>query len=67
MLNMSYPVRPWHGSRRGDPFSALDAVQERMARAFGDAFGGVFGRTAWHPDIDIDEEQDGWTSPSGSW
>jgi HSP20 family protein len=60
---MSYPVRPWRGrgGYRRDPFAALDAVQERMSRVFGEALAGYRGRTPmWHPDIDVDETADGW-------
>jgi HSP20 family protein len=60
---MSYPVRPWRGRgmARFDPYGAFDAMQERFNRMFGDALTGYRGRTPmWHPDVDIDETDDGW-------
>jgi HSP20 family protein len=61
---MSYPVRPsWRaqGGGRRDPFASLEAMQERFNRMLGDAITGYRGRTPlWHPDIDIDESEDGW-------
>jgi HSP20 family protein len=36
-------------------------MQQRMNRMLGDAFTGYRGRTPpWHPDVDIDENDDGW-------
>jgi HSP20 family protein len=60
---MSYPVRPWRGRGGGrrDPFAALDAMQERMSRMFGETLTGFRGRTPmWHPDLDVDETADAW-------
>jgi HSP20 family protein len=59
---MSYPVRPWRGrGSRRDPFAALDAMQDRMSRMFGESLTGFRGRTPmWHPDLDVDETADGW-------
>jgi HSP20 family protein len=61
---MSYPERSsWHGQGGGrrDPFASLEAVQDRVNRLLGDAITGYRGRTPlWHPDIDIEETDDGW-------
>jgi HSP20 family protein len=61
---MSYPVRRRSTAPpaiRRDPFAALEAVQERLNRLFGDAFTGYRGRTPfWHPDVDVSEADDGW-------
>src|SRR6266508_5482584 len=61
---MSYPVRRRSTAPpaiRRDPFAALEAVQERLNRLFGDAFTGYRGRTPfWHPDVDVSEVDDGW-------
>jgi HSP20 family protein len=36
----------------------LEAFQNRMARTFGGSY--LAERAAWHPDVDVDEESDGW-------
>ena len=38
-----------------------DAMQDRVSRMLEEAFGGYRGRgPTWHPDLDIDENEDGW-------
>jgi HSP20 family protein len=59
---MSDPVRPWQarGASRHDPFAALEALQNRLSRTFGYTFGSGPEQGRWHPDVDLEEDGDGW-------
>jgi HSP20 family protein len=59
---MTYPVRQWRTSGVArDPFGTLESMQHGLSRLFDNALPGYLSPGAvWHPDVDVDETDDGW-------
>lgn len=60
---MSYPVRRWDWARPlqdWDPFRDIATARGELARVLG-ALAGASGRSEWSPDVDVAEDEQGWT------
>jgi HSP20 family protein len=53
---MNYPMRRSPFRMGWDPFGDLQALRDEVGRVFGSLYGGRGG----YPDIDLDEDADGW-------